>query len=54
MIRDIENTVQAGKFWHNSPFLLQTNINIFGLTDPLTQFKNEFYLVVLHLWVKKP
>ena len=32
MIRDIENTVKAGKFWHNSP-PYQTNINIFGLNS---------------------
>ena len=30
MMRDIENAIKAGKFWHNSP-PYQTNINIFGL-----------------------
>lgn len=32
MVRDIENTIHAGKFWHNSP-PYQTNINIFGLNS---------------------
>jgi hypothetical protein len=42
MMRDIENTVKAGKFWHNSP-PYQTNINIFGLnTDHWVNLKMSF------------
>lgn len=33
MVRDIENTIHAGKFWHNSP-PYQTNVNVFGLNTP--------------------
>lgn len=42
LIRDIENTVKAGKFWHNSP-PYQTNINIFSLpSDHWINLKMSF------------
>jgi len=42
MTRDIENTIHAGKFWHNSP-PYQTNVNIFGTSyDYWTNLKMSF------------